>query len=160
MSIGSKFSLKKTPKLNPILNNPKDGEVENKADASEEIGTDEYTSADVDKAWESFSTFRKSVAAGESELMMLRQGYSFENGVITLNLGNSVQHDIFNRVQTDLHMHLRKALNNKNITVVTHMIEDEEVEMLYTNREKFEFMANKNPLLRELQERLGLDPDI
>ena len=29
----------------------------------------------------------------------------------------------------------------------------------YTNKEKFEHLAEKNPLLKELKEKLGLDPD-
>jgi len=31
--------------------------------------------------------------------------------------------------------------------------------VIYTNREKFEHLAEKNPNLLELKERLGLDPD-
>lgn len=31
--------------------------------------------------------------------------------------------------------------------------------MIYTNKEKFEAMAEKNPLLNELRDKFGLDPD-
>ena len=31
--------------------------------------------------------------------------------------------------------------------------------LLYTNKEKFEHLAEKNSAVRQLQEKLGLDPD-
>jgi DNA polymerase-3 subunit gamma/tau len=31
--------------------------------------------------------------------------------------------------------------------------------MAYTNKEKFDLLAEKNPMLKELKERLGLDTD-
>jgi hypothetical protein len=31
--------------------------------------------------------------------------------------------------------------------------------MAYTNKEKFEAMAEKNPVLLQLKEKFGLDPD-
>jgi hypothetical protein len=31
--------------------------------------------------------------------------------------------------------------------------------MLYTPRDKFEYLLEKNPILKKLRDRLGLDPD-
>jgi DNA polymerase-3 subunit gamma/tau len=31
--------------------------------------------------------------------------------------------------------------------------------MLYTSREKFDYLVEKNPVLKELKEKLGLDTD-
>jgi hypothetical protein len=30
---------------------------------------------------------------------------------------------------------------------------------MYTPRDKFEYLLNKNPLIKEMKDRLGLDPD-
>jgi DNA polymerase-3 subunit gamma/tau len=30
---------------------------------------------------------------------------------------------------------------------------------MYTSRDKFEYLLEKNPALREMKDRLGLDPD-
>jgi len=30
---------------------------------------------------------------------------------------------------------------------------------MYTSRDKFEYLLGKNPALREMKDRLGLDPD-
>lgn len=139
----------------PVADEEKKGNLENL-----EIGEDPFTEDDFKKCWDAFIAIKKEQNTGESELMMLRQDLSINQNVATLTLGNSVQHDIFNKVQTDLHMHIRRSLNNRNITVTTHLHEDEIKDMLYTNREKFEYMVKQNPTLRELQQRLGLDPDI
>jgi len=39
------------------------------------------------------------------------------------------------------------------------MKESDKKKIAYTNKEKFDLLAEKNPLLKELKERLGLDPD-
>jgi len=39
------------------------------------------------------------------------------------------------------------------------MQEFETKKIAYTNKEKFDHLAEKNPALRELKERLGLDAD-
>jgi len=35
--------------------------------------------------------------------------------------------------------------------------EEKETEKLYTNSDKFEYLAKQNPKLKELKDRLGLD---
>jgi len=39
------------------------------------------------------------------------------------------------------------------------MVEMAANKMIYTNKEKFEAMTQKNPLLLELRDKFGLDPD-
>lgn len=83
-----------------------------------------------------------------------------ENAQIVLTLESPVEHDVFNNIQTDLHTHLRTELNNGDIKVSVEIQEHQKGDMLYTNREKYEFMAKENPHLKELTKRLGLDPDL
>ena len=54
---------------------------------------------------------------------------------------------------------LREKLKNNEITVVTRMEENGNKKMIYTSKEKFEHLAEKNPYLNELKDRLGLDWD-
>ncbi len=39
------------------------------------------------------------------------------------------------------------------------MQETDAKRIAYTNKEKFDLLAEKNPLLKEMKERLGLDTD-
>ena len=55
---------------------------------------------------------------------------------------------------------LREKLKNNSITLVGVTIEQgDHRKVIYTPREKFDYLLEKNPLLRELKDRLGLDTD-
>jgi DNA polymerase-3 subunit gamma/tau len=62
-------------------------------------------------------------------------------------------------MKTDLVSYLRESLGNNSLQLRSLMIEMAANKMIYTNKEKFEAMAQKNPLLVELRDKFGLDPD-
>ena len=66
---------------------------------------------------------------------------------------------MLNEFRLELNTFLRERLQNSNIQVVGELRVIEEKKMIYTPRDKFEYLSNKNPLFRELRDRLGLDPD-
>ena len=41
----------------------------------------------------------------------------------------------------------------------SQIVEIEKGQMLYTDREKFSYLKEKYPALKDLQEKLGLDPE-
>ena len=61
--------------------------------------------------------------------------------------------------QQDLTLFLRKNLGNKNISIEWEVKKEQQEKMIYTNKEKFEHLAEKNPDLRKLKERFDLDTD-
>ncbi|MDH5599080.1 MAG: DNA polymerase III subunit gamma/tau, partial [Cyclobacteriaceae bacterium] len=76
-----------------------------------------------------------------------------------INLSNSVQLEFFNEIKSDIATYLRKQLNNRGINIVSKIEEIKTEELLYTNKEKFEFLLSKNNSLRLMTEKFGLDPD-
>ena len=54
---------------------------------------------------------------------------------------------------------LRKKLNNNSIQVVSVMKERQSKKVAYTNKDKFEHLAEKNPILNQLKDKFGLDSD-
>jgi len=123
-------------------------------------GEDDYTEEALDKVWEEFINVRKDQTGKESETILLRQHKELTEGhKIVLHLGNPVQEQLLAEIQSDLAGHLRRALNNKNISVEGVVTEVEHVKTPYTNREKFEYMAEKNPVVRKLITQLGFDPE-
>jgi len=55
---------------------------------------------------------------------------------------------------------LREKLNNSIIKIEGDLQKEKSGNnKLYTNKEKFEHLAEKNPMVKNLQEKLGLDPD-
>lgn len=53
--------------------------------------------------------------------------------------------------------YLRKGLNNNQFTLIEHVEEQKHEEVPYTDRSKFEKMAEKNPNLIDLRDKLNLD---
>lgn len=74
-------------------------------------------------------------------------------------MANLVEEPLLQGIRTQLTAYLRDKLNNSNINVIGVMQAFETKRVAYTNKEKFDFLAEKNPILLELKERLGLDTD-
>jgi DNA polymerase-3 subunit gamma/tau len=70
-----------------------------------------------------------------------------------------VQETMLNNQRSELITFLREKLKNNSIMVVGEFREAEQRKVIYTNREKFDYLVAKNPMLRELKDRLGLDTD-
>ena len=66
---------------------------------------------------------------------------------------------ILDKFRSDLITYLKTRLNNRHLKLETEITKIEKSHTPYTNSEKFEFMAEKKPILKELKNRLGLDPD-
>lgn len=74
-------------------------------------------------------------------------------------LTNPVEETLLDNFRREFLQFLRERLQNSQLTIVTEMRATEEKTNIYTNREKFEHLAQKNPFLNELKEKLGLDWD-
>ena len=90
---------------------------------------------------------------------MLSQPYKFESGVITVELLSPVHETMLNNIKSEITAFLREQLRNNSIQVTGELKSSEEKKIIYTNREKFDYLVEKNPMLRELKDRLGLDTD-
>ena len=70
-----------------------------------------------------------------------------------------VQETMLANIKSELTLFLREKLKNNTIIITGELDLGEDKKMIYTPRDKFEYLANKNPVLNELKERLGLDTD-
>ncbi|HEY3405025.1 MAG TPA: hypothetical protein VGK59_16670 [Ohtaekwangia sp.] len=63
-------------------------------------------------------------------------------------------------MRIELSTFIREKLKNSSIQIIGKMLEvDDSKKTYYTPREKFEYLIEKNPILKELKDRLGLDTD-
>jgi hypothetical protein len=108
------------------------------------------------EAWNEFAEQRKNQMA---EYHLLKQEFSFKNNVISLYLTNPIEEPLLQSIKSDLLAYLREKLSNSSLQVERVMQEHQTRKIAYTNKEKFEHLAEKNPALYELKEKLGLDPD-
>ena len=91
---------------------------------------------------------------------MLSQPYRLEGNVIVVRLLSPVHETMLNSIKSELTGYLRERLQNNTLQVMGELpTEGEEKKIIYTNREKFDFLVEKNPMLKELKDRLGLDTD-
>lgn len=149
------------PKLDSIL---EDAQAEELAKAQSEepeetFGEEPFTEEKLRSIWNDYS--EKTKAAGrDSEYAVLKQEFRLENShTIIITFTNSVKMMILDKFKSDLITHLKGTLNNRHVKLETELKEDNSTRVPYTNREKFEYLAEKKPILKELQNRLGLDPD-
>lgn len=92
--------------------------------------------------------------------MVLSQEIEMKNEhTVVLKLTNSVKVVILDKFRSDLVQYLKTQLNNGLLKLETELLEEEATKMIYTNKEKFDHLAEKKPILNDLKHRLGLDPD-
>lgn len=115
-----------------------------------------FTDEELRAAWMEFAEQRKKFQA---EYQMLSQPYELRGKQIIVTLLSPVHETMLNNIKIEVSTFLREKLKNNLIQVTGELKTTEERKVIYTNREKFDYLAEKNPLLRELKDRLGLDTD-
>jgi DNA polymerase-3 subunit gamma/tau len=114
------------------------------------------TLEDLKAAWDEFTEQRKSQVG---EYHLLKQEFSFQDNQITIHLSNPVEEPLLQTIRTPLTEFLRERLGNSRINISSKVREIQSKKIAYTNKEKFDHLAEKNPILNELKDRLGLDTD-
>jgi DNA polymerase-3 subunit gamma/tau len=90
--------------------------------------------------------------------MLAEQFLKVENQQLTVLLANDAQHHLFDEIKQEFLDFIRKEVKNNLITIEVTELEDNKQKKALTPSEKFNLMAQKNPLLKELRNRLDLDP--
>jgi DNA polymerase-3 subunit gamma/tau len=134
----------------------KEEEVNTGKKAASQNQDEPIVESKVMQAWRDFTELRKNQLA---EYHLLNQPYTLKGNVITLQLTNPIEEPILQGVKSDLVSYLREKINNGTLQVEGDMQQNNTKRKAYTNKEKFDYLVEKNPLLKELQEKLGLDPD-
>ncbi|OZI08137.1 hypothetical protein BWI93_10780 [Siphonobacter sp. BAB-5385] len=117
-----------------------------------------YTEEDLHKAWAEFVEIRRGKGS-MTEVVMLDRVFTLEGHVIQLGLDNPVQLELLSDLKTDLLTYLRQTLKNGQIQIHGFLVEHQTSRQPYTQAEKFNYLAEKNPALLELKNSLGLDFD-
>jgi DNA polymerase-3 subunit gamma/tau len=90
---------------------------------------------------------------------LLTQEIEIKGNQVVVHLHNPIQETLLATLKSDLLTFLREKLNNSAIQLAGELHTDDEKKVLYTNRDKFDHLVEKNPSLKDLKERLGLDMD-
>lgn len=134
-------------------------QAEAKVEAPEETWNSPFTQEQLVATWSEFAhkymAISPNFAAGINKYIP-KVGPNFE---IHFNVDNKL-------VETDtegmsaLKSHLRNTLHNNQFQLIPEMMEKPAEVDIYTDKDKFERMANNNPMLRTLQTELNLEGDL
>ena len=124
----------------------------------EDLPEKEFSLEDLQTSWDNFVARLKAEDRMKHYNTLARE-FRLEDKMIILELENPVQLDVLDELKTDLLEAIREDLQNHTLNVRGVIVEGEKKKMIYTQREKFDHLAEKRPILKELKDRLGLDPD-
>lgn len=152
-----KVTTTKTVKLTDLLKAGVKKEDHNGA-ATPKQEDQPFTDEQLRIVWNEYAEQRKKFQA---EYQMLTQPFEKRDNQIVVSLLSPVHETMLNNIKLEFTSYLRDRLKNNLITVVGELQASSEDtrKVMYTSREKFDYLAEKNPLLKELKDRLGLDTD-
>ncbi len=130
-----------------------------KEEAVEEIWNDDFTQEQLTKAWNDFVTSYQQV----SPVFVA----GIKNGEPTMNGKAEIHFKIDNVLVVKdvnnmyaLHEYLKRALHNNQFVLKEDVLERPREVVLYTDKQKFEKMANDNPSLFDIKQSLNLDLNV
>lgn len=147
-------STQKTVKLTDLLK--AEVKSEERQQPAEKVLNEPFTSDQLRAAWDKFAQQRKNLQA---EFQMLSQPYELRGNVVVVTLLSPVHETMLANIRLEITSFLREKLKNSHIQVAGELTTTDDKKVLYTAREKFEYLAEKNPILKELKDRLELDTD-
>ena len=153
--------LGKLPSLKDLQNQP--AAVADTAVAEEEEETSYGTVVPVDPSrlntvWHAI--LRRKKAENMMEYTLLnRQFHIGADNEIVLHLENHVMMDQFTSLRPEILRELKKETGNRSIKLKAEVIEVQEGNKLYTSQDKFNYLAEKYPVLVDMKQRFGLDTD-
>jgi len=143
LSKSSSTRVKSTFDLNSILKAKEQPPVVI-TQIEEPVNVKPLTEEQVKEAWAEYARLRKDQVA---EFHLLSREVDLNGSIVTVALANTVEEPLLQSMMTDLVTYLRNRLSNPTIKVESVMKEVDVKKMAYTNKEKFDLLAEKNPIL-------------
>lgn len=118
----------------------------------------EFTADDLTGAWNAFALEIKDESPRISITLTAVTPELLPDKTIVLKLDNSALKEAFDHsFKARLEHHLRDTLGNSLIKLTTIVEATERGEILYSPDQKFNYLASKNPALRDLKKTFNLD---
>lgn len=114
-----------------------------------------FTREQLEEKWKAFLPRledRPSLKVTLSVLPDLKEDYTLE-----LPIDNRIQDELLVNIKPELVSYLRKELRNSKINLITKVAEIKRDKVIYSDIEKYQEMARRNPALALLKKELSLD---
>ena len=113
----------------------------------------------LQQVWRELAEARKQDSMSEFTILN-RPIQADAQHVVRLPLENTVQQDQFNSFKPEFISALRQRTGYRSLTIQTEVAHQEQNAMrLYTSSDRFEYLAQKFPVLLDMKQKLGLDTD-
>lgn len=117
--------------------------------------TENFTTEELELKWKEYLARlddRPNLQATLSRVPELRDNFQ-----LYLEIDNTIQNDLINLTKPELVSFLRKELRNSKVELVIQVTEEIKNRIIYTDTDKFDEMAKKNPILKSLKQKFNLD---
>lgn len=150
---GGNSDQKETPSL---FKRPKKVSEETETQTLKEERVTAFTQEALEKAWADFRNMDVERSSTENEVLK-RKVSKADDHAVEIQLVSSLEITIFERIEIEVVAYLRSTLENDKISVLKRVEEVESTKKLYTSKDIFEYMAEINPAIVTLKEKLGMD---
>ena len=143
---------KDTPNLKNLLVEKEEVKVDkkNKEKELEKVAFSE------DEYYKLIENFSEDLKEKKSEVAILKKRNSISGTEIIFHLDNELEGTIFDSILNRLKERIKHRFEEK-IVIKKEINQSEKEKTIYTNKEKFEYLAKKNTNLKDLKNKLGLD---
>ena len=143
---------KDTPNLKNLLVEKEEVKVDkkNKEKELEKVAFSE------DEYYKLIENFSEDLKEKKSEVAILKKRNSISETEIIFHLDNELEGTIFDSIINRLKERIKHRFKEK-IVIKKEINQSEKEKTIYTNKEKFEYLAKKNTNLTDLKNKLGLD---
>ena len=143
---------KDTPNLKNLLVEKEEVKVDekNKEKELEKVAFSE------DEYYKLIENFSEDLKEKKSEVAILKKRNSISGTEIIFHLDNELEGTIIDSILNRLKERIKHRFEEK-IVIKKEINQSEKEKTIYTNKEKFEYLAKKNTNLTDLKNKLGLD---
>jgi DNA polymerase-3 subunit gamma/tau len=100
---------------------------------------------------------QRNVKTAVRSMLLGQMPKILDKNTLEMEVDNNVELGFFNEEQQKLVPYLRETLKNTQIRFEVKMVEREQTRKLYLPEEKFKYMAEKNPNLVYLRQKIQTD---
>lgn len=118
-----------------------------------------FSFEDLQDVWITFARLRRQQNDVTSEQVVLNREIVLDGTTIHLTLDNTLQVGFLTELKPDLLGYLRSELQNSQIQLEHKVTVQEVKKMIYSSQDKYNYLAEKNPILHELRKALNLEVD-
>ena len=116
---------------------------------------EEFKKEDLELKWKEFLTRLDDRPNMQSTLARVPE--IKDNTELILEIDNSIQSDLITLIKPELLSFLRRELRPSKIELIIEVTENIKNRIIYTDNDKFDEMAKKNPSLKLLKQKFNLD---